>query len=420
MRQQRLLVVEDEPGLRATIETFLECEGFEVDAVSSTREALARLSEGTYPIVISDIYVDERTGLDVLQAARRGNPNCQVILMTGRGTMETVMQATREGAFDYIAKPFELDVMLETIRRAQAVLEAADDDSPWIDDLPQTEMVGNSRQMVEIYKTISKVAGTDATVLIAGETGTGKELIASMIHRNSKRADRPFQAVDCGSIPETLLESELFGAQKGAFTGADKDRIGIFEAANTGTVFLDEIGEIAPDFQVRLLRVLQENEIKPVGAPRAKKIDVRVICATNRSLPKMVEDGKFRLDLWYRINTVIIDLPPLRERRGDVRPLAQTFLVRYNSRYSQEARISDAGYKALESYTWPGNVRQLQHMVERLVILAPQGRIDDGAVREAIEAMEPRDHITESLADTEADQIKKVLAAMWPVKWHRC
>ena len=217
--------------------------------------------------------------------------------------------------------------MLETIRRAQAALEDTEDDSPWIDDLPQTEMVGNSRQMVEIYKTISKVAGTDATILITGETGTGKELIASLIHRNSKRADRPFQAVDCGSIPEALLESELFGAQKGAFTGADKDRIGIFEAANTGTVFLDEIGEIPHDFQVRLLRVLQESEIKPVGAPRAKKIDVRVICATNRSLPKMVEEGKFRLDLWYRINTVIIDLPPLRERRGDVRPLAQTFLA---------------------------------------------------------------------------------------------
>jgi DNA-binding NtrC family response regulator len=409
---QRLLVVEDDNSVRNTIRTFLELEGYSVDAVSSTREALERLGADSYPIVISDIYIDERSGLDVLESARKNNPNCAVILMTARGSIETVMKATQGGAFDYIAKPFELDRMLDTVKRAEAsVNQQPDDQDSQIDDLPESEMVGSSPKMVEIYKTISLVAPTDVTVLLEGETGTGKEMIARMVHDNSARAHQPFVPVDCGSITKSLLESELFGAVKGAYTGADRDRVGVFEAANNGTVFLDEIGELELGFQLSLLRFLQEKEIRPVGSPRGKKVDVRVVAATNRDLQKMVDQGKFREDLWYRLNVVRIILPPLVERRGDVPLLTHYFLKKYNERYGQQAKITESALRALENYSWPGNVRQLQHMIERLVIVTPQGRIDEAAVREAIELTEPRDTASESLADTEADQIRRVLAA---------
>jgi DNA-binding NtrC family response regulator len=404
--------VEDDSSVRSTITTFLELEGYSVDAVASTREALERLRDDAYPIVISDIYVDERTGLDVLETARKKNPNCAVILMTARGTMETVMKATQGGAFDYIAKPFELDRMLDTVKRAEAaVSEQDEEEGTEIDDLPASEMIGSSAKMVEIYKTISLVAPTNATVLLEGETGTGKEMIARMIHNNSPRANQPFVPVDCGSIAPTLIESELFGAVKGAYTGADRDRMGVFEAANNGTVFLDEIGDLELGFQLSLLRFLQEKEIRPLGSARGRKVDVRVIAATNRDLQKMVEQGKFREDLWYRLNVVRIILPPLVERRGDVPLLAHYFLKRYNERYSQQAKLTAAGLAALENYSWPGNVRQLQHMLERLTILAPQGKIDEAAVREAIELTEPRDVASDTLADTEADQIRRVMAA---------
>lgn len=408
---QRLLVVEDDASVRTTITTFLELEGYDVEAVSSTREAIAKLNRDQYPIVISDIYLDERTGIDVLRTAREQNPTCVVILMTARGSMETVMSATQHGAFDYIAKPFELDTMLATIRRAESTLNAATDEAPDIDDLPETEMIGSSPKMIEIYKIVSKVAPTDATVLIAGETGTGKELIARMIHRNSLRAKESFVPVDCGSIAPSLLESELFGALKGAYTGSDKDRVGLFEAAHHGTVFLDEIGDIDLGFQLKLLRFLQEREIRQVGASRPKPIDVRIVAATNRDMQKMVDEGKFREDLWFRLNVVPVQVPPLCERRGDIQLLAHYFLKKYNERYRQNTRLTESGLKIMEVYSWPGNVRQLQHMMERLTILAPMARIDEAAVREAIEQMEPRETSSETLADTEADQIRRVLTA---------
>ena len=407
----RLLVVEDDASVRSNIVTCLELEGFAVDAVGSTREALIRLAQNNYPIVLSDIYIDERTGLDVLRAARENNSHCAVILMSGRGSMETVMAATRGGAFDYLAKPFDLDDMIEKIRRAEASLLEADEKEARIDDIPDTDMIGSSAGMVEIYKTLAQVAPTEATVLIEGETGTGKELIARMIHRHSRRSDKPFVPVDCGSIPPSLLESELFGALKGAFTGADRDRVGVFEAAHTGTVFLDEIGDIDLNFQAKLLRVLQEKEIRPLGAARAKSIDVRVVAATNKNVRQLVDDGKFREDLWFRLDVVKVELPPLRERAGDLPLLVQKFQDRYNERYSRQSVTTKSGLAALDSYTWPGNVRQLQHMMERLVILAPQGRIDEAAVREAIADAEGRDAPVETLEDAKAEQIKKVLAA---------
>ncbi len=408
----RVLVVEDDAAVRTTILTLLECEGYEVAAVSSTREAIERLGARDYPVVISDIYLDERTGLDVLEAARAQNPDCAVILMTARGTMETVMAATRGGAFDYIAKPFELDRMVETVKRAEAAVSgAARQDEVETEDLPESEMIGSSTGMVEIYKVVSRVAPTDASVLMEGETGTGKELIARMIHRNSPRASQPFVAVDCGSIAPSLLESELFGAMRGAFTGAERDRIGVFEAASRGTVFLDEIGDVELNFQLKLLRFLQDREIRPVGAPRSKVVDVRVIAATNQDLRQKVDEGKFREDLWFRLNVVRIVVPPLRERKGDVPLLVQYFLQKYNQRYGQQTRLTTSGLKAMQDHIWPGNVRQLQHMVERLSILAPGGWIDEASVKEAIASSEPREQGSESLADTEIDQIRRVLSA---------
>jgi DNA-binding NtrC family response regulator len=405
---QKLLLVEDDPALQFTILTALEAQGYTVDAVSTTGEAIERLSDAAYPIVISDIYIDERTGLDVLDAAKRKDPKCSVILMTGRGTVETVMAATRGGAFDYIAKPFDLDVMMEAISRAEAS-RATDEDEAEEEELPESEMIGSSAGMVEIYKTISRVAPNDVTVIIEGETGTGKDLVARLIHRFSPRAAQAFVPVDCGSIAPTLLESELFGAMRGAFTGADRDRVGVFEAANRGTVFLDEIGEIELSFQLALLRFLENHEIRPVGASRAKQVDVRVIAATNRDLQRMAEEGKFRTDLWHRLNVVRIVMPPLRERRSDIPLLARFFVNKYNARYGREVKLMDSGVKALQDFTWPGNVRQLQHVIERLTILAD--RIDGEAVLDALTAMESRGKPVETLAETEEEQIRKVLAA---------
>jgi len=404
----QLLLVEDDPALQFTIQTALEEKGYTVDAVSTTGEAIERLDGRSYPIVISDIYIDEGTGLDVLNAAKRNNPNSAVILMTGRGTVETVMQATRGGVFDYIAKPFDLDVMIDAIERAEASLQDTENEAEE-EELPETELIGSSPVMVKVYNTLCRAAPTDATVIIEGETGTGKEMVARMIHGFSKRMSQPFVPVDCGSIAPSLLESELFGAVRGAYTGADRDRVGVFEAANRGTVFLDEIGEIETSFQLALLRFLEGHEIRPVGASRSKEVDVRVIAATNRDLQAMVNDKKFREDLWYRLNTVRIFLPPLRERRGDIYHLSRHFVTKYNGRYGRDVKLMDSGVKALQDYTWPGNVRQLQHMVERLTILAD--RIDSDAVHDGLTVMESREKPVETLADAEEDQIRRVLNA---------
>jgi len=406
-----VLLVEDDPSVRSTISTFLELEGYAVEAVSSTREALVRLDRARYPIVISDIYIDDRTGIDILNAARTTNGDCAVILMSARGSMETVMAATRGGAFDYIAKPFELDDLLAIVKRAEGAAAEEDDEDVEPEEPLPTEMIGSSAKLIEIYKTISRVAPTDALVLIEGETGTGKELIAHLLHTNSRRAAMPFIPVDCASLAPSLVESELFGAMKGAYTGADRDRTGVFEAGHGGTVFLDEIGEIDLNFQLKLLRFLQEKEVRPLGSSRPRKVDVRILAATNRNLRKMVEEGKFREDLWYRLDVVRIGVPPLRERHGDVPLLAGAFLKRYNERYGMDTKITESGMKALSDYTWPGNIRQLQHMMERMVILSPGARITEDTVEDAVRASSPKDQAGETLADTEMEQVRKVLAA---------
>ena len=408
--RNNILFVEDDPSLLATFSMGLEAEGYEVDAVSSTSEALEKLANGLYAIVITDIYLDERTGLDVLRAARDNQPHCAVIVITGQGTMETVMEATQQGAFDYLAKPFDLSRLLAVVRRAEQSL-AAQPQSRSSEPMPATEMVGFSSQMVEIYKTVSRVAPTDAPVLIEGESGTGKELVARLIHKNSKRAAGPFLPVDCGSIAPALMESELFGAVRGAFTGAERDRTGLLEAAGGGTVFLDEIAEVDGAFQLKLLRFLQEKEVRPLGSSKHRKVDVRVVAATNRNLRSMVEDGSFRKDLWFRLNVVHIHLPPLRERRADIAPLAEHFLRQLNGHYQRRVHFAADAVKALEEYTWPGNVRQLEHLLERLVILSPIDTIEGAAIREALMTLEPSQKKVESLADAEEEQIRKVLAA---------
>lgn len=404
----KLLLVEDDPALQFTIQTALEEKGYAVDAVSTTVEAIERLTDNTYPIVISDIYIDEGTGLDVLRAAKRKDPLCSVILMTGRGTVETVRAAMGGGVFEYLAKPFELDQMLDAIERASAIGND-DDDEAEDEELPESQMIGSSPPMVEIYKTVCRAAPTDVSVIIEGETGTGKEVVARLIHSLSKRAANPFVPVDCGAIAPSLLESELFGAMRGAYTGADRDRVGVFEAANRGTVFLDEIGEIDLNFQTALLRFLEGHEIRPVGASRSKEVDVRVVAATNRNLQQMVDSQKFREDLWFRLNTVRIVVPPLRERRADIPLLARFFINKYNARYSREVKLMESGVKALQDFTWPGNVRQLQRMIERLTVMAD--RVDSDTVIRALTTMESREKAVDTLADAEEDQIRRVLAA---------
>ena len=407
----KILFVEDDPSVILTFQTGLEAEGYPVEAVNSTSDALARLANGDYPIVITDIYLDERTGLDVLRASQDYNPGSAVIMITGQGTMETVMEATERGAFDYIAKPFDLTRLLAAVGKAESFLAQKTCSRDKEEAYPDTEMIGSSAAMVEVYKLISRAAPTDAPVLIEGESGTGKELVARLIHKNSKRRDGPFVPVDCGSIAAGIMESELFGSLRGAFTGADRDRVGLIEFAKDGTVFLDEIAEVDTGFQLKLLRFLQEKEIRPLGSPKSRKIDVRVVAATNRELQALVEEGEFRQDLWFRLNVIHVRLPPLRERRGDIPILARHFLRRFNERYERNVRLSPGGLKSLEEHAWPGNVRQFQHLLERLTILSPVEVLEGDAVAESLRTLEPRRKPVESLADAEEDQIRKVLAA---------
>ncbi len=407
----RILFVEDDPSVVTTFVTGLEAEGYPTEAVASTSEALTKLANESYPIVITDIYLDERTGLDVLRAARDYNPGCAVIVITGQGTIETVMEATHGGAFDYLAKPFDISELLRAIRQAESFLSQQGHVPDPFPEVPPTEMVGSSAQMVEVYKTISRAAPTDAPLLVEGESGTGKELVARLIHQNSLRRQGPFVPVDCGSIAPTIMESELFGSLRGAFTGADRDRKGLIESAKGGTVFLDEIAEVDTGFQLKLLRFLQEKEIRPLGSPVSRPVDVRVVAATNRNLQALVEEGKFRQDLWFRLNVVHIRLPPLRERRSDIGLLANHFLRLFNGRYERNVRLSDSGLKALEEHAWPGNVRQLQHVLERLLILSPVEVLEGDAVKDALNSLEPRSKPVQSLMDAEEEQIRKVLAA---------
>jgi DNA-binding NtrC family response regulator len=419
-----VLVVEDDPAFSITLQTLLESEGYPVEVCTSSGEALELLARRSFPIVVSDIYIDERTGLDILRRARAVEPRCSVILITGKGSLDTVLEATRAGAFDYLAKPFPLD------RLARAVANAA---SAWGESLvppgepgraAAADLVGNSAAMVEVYKFISRVADADSTVLLQGETGTGKERVARMIHDSGARCAGRFVVVDCGAMTGSLLEAELFGSLRGAYTGADRDRTGLLESADGGTVFLDEIGEMEFAFQQRLLRFLQEREVRPLGASAARKVDVRVVAASNRDLRQMVAEKKFREDLWYRLQVACLTLSPLRQRQEDIPLLVEHFLEINRKRLGRTIRLSEDAMQAARRYSWPGNVRQLQNLLERLAILHPGRVVEAVTFSEALAALDPGPHreaswskasgearAGESLSGMEQEHIRRVLEA---------
>lgn len=409
-----ILVVEDDAAVALTVTTLLEAEGYPVQHAPTSAEALALLADHNFPIVISDIYLDERSGLDILRRARSLNPHCAVILMTAKGSFETVLEATQAGAFDYIAKPFALPQFVQAVKNAEQAVTHSPPPQPSGDAGPSPALVGNSAAMVEVYKFVSRVAPADSTVLLQGETGTGKELVARLIHESSPRHDNRFAVVDCGALSATLLEAELFGAVRGAYTGADRDREGLLESADGGTVLLDEIGEIDPAFQLRLLRFLQEREVRPVGSSLARTVNVRVIAASNRDLRQLVSEKKFREDLWYRLHVTSLQLAPLRERSGDIPALVQHFLGIFGQRMGRKIGLSDGALKLALKYRWPGNVRQLQNVLERLVILHPGAVVEEPALREALAALDPTEQerpASETLAGREEEHIRKVLEA---------
>jgi two-component system, NtrC family, response regulator AtoC len=369
----QVLVIDDDAVTRELLTEVLQGEGYAVEACDSGSKALERAAGREFDLAVTDIRMPEMDGISVTRALKARQPEIQVIVMTAFGSVETAVEAVRHGAFDYVSKPMNLDEIKSTVRRALAERLSAPrrrDGDGLVADASGI-VVGRSPVMVEVYKTVARVAASRSTVLIEGESGTGKELIAAAIHRHSGRPIERFVAVDCGSLTDTLLESELFGYVRGAFTGAVGEKKGLFEEANGGTIFLDEIGDIGAPMQAKLLRVLQEYEIKRVGGQEWTKVDVRVIAASNRNLEQLVQQNRFREDLFYRLKVVTITLPPLRDRREDIPLLAAYFLRRYARQNGKTiSHLSDEAMKLLVDYSWPGNIRELEHCIERAVALA--------------------------------------------------
>lgn len=406
-----VLLVDDDEAIAFSLGTFLEVQGYPVTVVHNGEDALALAAGGRFPLILADIYIDRVTGLDILETARRANPNCAVILMTARGSLGTTVEAEAGGVFDYLAKPIELRHLLEVVEKAVRSLSPAAEPAQE-EPLLNEEMAGASPVMVELYKNIARAARSDGAVLILGETGAGKELVARSLHAHSRRAKLPLVPVDCAAIPENLWESELFGAIKGAFTGAEKDRAGIIEQAGGGTVFLDEIGEIPLSFQAKLLRFLEAREFRPVGAAAPRSADVRLLAATNRQLQEMVDRGRFRADLYHRLNVLRIAVPALRERPRDIPLLAGRFLRESNQRHQKNLRLDAAGMALLESYDWPGNVRELRNFVERLVAMSRPGIAGQEDVRRALADAAPssrRPAAAQTLEDAEREHVTEAL-----------
>ena len=369
-----VLVVDDDQTARRLLQEVMAREGYRVEAAETGREAIEKAGAALFDVVLSDIRMPDRDGLEVLRALRRLAPETIVIMMTAFGSIETAIEAIKEGAYDYISKPFKLDEVRLTVRRALDHKKLLKENIRFRQELRERyqleNIVGRSHSMLEVYKVIARVASSSSTVLIQGESGTGKELIAKAIHYNSPWADSPFVVVDCGALTETLLESELFGHVRGAFTGAVASKKGLLEDADGGTCFLDEVGGIGPTLQAKLLRFLQEREIKRVGSTDSVRLNVRVIAATNRDLETLVREGKFREDLFYRLTVVAIPLPPLRERKDDIPLLAEHFLAKYaRQNKKQISYISPEATVLLCEHGWPGNVRELEHVIERGVAL---------------------------------------------------
>jgi len=370
----RVLVVDDSPLELQLVSEGLEEAGFMVDRATCGREAISKAEQNRYEVVITDLMMPEIDGMGLLTHFAEKSPDSAVILLTGYGTIETAVEAMRKGAFDYLTKPAKLAEIILVVRRALELMALKAENVLLRSQLQERyrfdNIIGQSQPMQEMYRMIQRVARTDATVLILGESGTGKELIANAIHFNGTRLDRPFVPINCGAIPEELMESELFGHERGAFTGALRERKGRFEVAHGGTVFLDEIGEMSPKLQVKLLRVLQERKFERVGSSRTIEVDVRVIAATNQDLEQAVASGKFREDLFYRLNVIPFLVPPLRERDGDVPLLVHFFLRQHcHKKDLPLKKIGKSALEALQHYDWPGNVRELENVMERLVIL---------------------------------------------------
>jgi two-component system response regulator AtoC len=370
-----LLVVDDDPVTINLLKEVLTKEGYEVKTALSGEEAIARGMDDLFDIVITDMRMGDKDGMEVLRSFKKLAPETTLIMITAFGSIETAIEAIREGAFDYISKPFKLDEIKFTIRRALEQRRLLQENRFYRRELVNKyqlkNVIGRAPQMFQVYKTIAKVADTKSTVLVYGERGTGKELIARSIHYNSSRNDRPFIPVDCASLVESLMESELFGHVRGAFTGAHTAKKGLFEEADGGTIFLDELTNLSLSMQVKLLRFLQEHEIKRVGSTESVKVDVRMIAATNQPLEPFVKSGKFREDLFDRLNVVSITLPPLRDRKEDIPLLANYFLQKSSEEnHKNISHISPEALELLTQYSWPGNVRELENTIERAVILS--------------------------------------------------
>ena len=370
-----ILVVDDELSMRELLEYMLTKEGYHVTCAKSGREAIDLLGKNRFDLMLCDIRLGDLTGLDVLRAAKKNDSDVVSIMISAYASTESAVEAMNEGAYDYVPKPFNTDELMDTIVKALD-LRTIEHEKKILDDELKKNLhfgmiVGNSPAMLHIYKLIQQVAKTKTNVLITGESGTGKELIAWAIHQESDRSEQPFQIINCGGIPETLMESELFGHKKGAFTGATQDKKGLFENAHKGTVFLDEIGELSLPIQVKLLRAVQDKVFKPVGGNQDIAVDIRIIAATNKNLEKEVINGNFREDLFYRLNVIEIKVPPLRERKADMRALAQHFLEKYSREMGKEiSKFSSYALDLLNKYDFPGNIRELENLLERSVALS--------------------------------------------------
>lgn len=376
MEDGKILVVEDQDAMRESLVIAFKDEGYQVESVASGEEAIQRLnSNNVYDLVVTDLKMKKVDGLEVLKAVKNANASTEVVLITAYGTISTAVQAIRDGAYDYVTKPFRHQEILKVAKKAIEKKMLKDRvrylEGEIRDKYKFEGIVGNSNAMLEVLKITSHVCRTESTVLVTGESGTGKELIARAVHYNSPRKDGPFVVINCGALPENLQESELFGHVKGAFTGAIRDKMGLFQQAQKGTVLLDEIGETLPSTQVKLLRFLQDGEIRPVGGNKSIFVDTRIIAATNENLEKAVELGRFRKDLFYRINVIRIHIPPLRERREDIPLLVEYFLEKILEKFKKGKRVfSEEAMYAFMNYDWPGNIRELQNMIERAVALS--------------------------------------------------
>jgi DNA-binding NtrC family response regulator len=390
----RTLIVDDEPELRNSVGGYLRSLlnhiDFQITEASNGREAIEMVKSQAFDLVLMDVKMPEVSGLEALKQIKEENPQIFVVLMTAHSNLQDAVQAIKEGAYDYLEKPVQGEKLARIVQKAleaRALVSELAISNPIFDDDVESEFVGNNQKMREVFDLIYRLGKVETTVLIRGENGTGKELVARAIHYNSPRKDGAFVALNCGAIPENLVESELFGHEKGAFTGASERKIGKFQLANNGTIFLDEIGELRPEMQVKLLRVLQEKKFMPVGSNREVKTNARILTATNRNLEKMIEDGTFREDLFYRLNVMPIFLPPLRERIDDIENLIEHFIKQFNKQHNRQIlSVHPKSLEVLKSYAWPGNIRELENVIEHSFIVENTNVITMESLPEALRA----------------------------------